>query len=204
VSGNSVYHSQVDTVRIEALSIPLAIISTELDTGKLYVFDKGPLYIAMRASSAIPGVFDPIFYKGKRLIDGGILGGDHVRIAKKMNAEIVIVSNVSVSTTMDENRVSKRIFRFASKYVSENEDKLIFKENLKKNTITSILLHTLLIIEQNQKIEPYWKNSKPDFIIEPVRNEIKPFDFYKVNEGYELGRRAALEIIDEIVKKVYE
>jgi len=207
LSGNkleTLFKHDIDNIKIEDLSIPLVIISTDLNTGDQVVFDRGPLYMAMRASSAVPGLFEPVYYRGKMLIDGGVLNRTPVNIAKKMGADIIIVSNVAVLTTINKNKIPDKLYQVALKYVSENKKKLLFKKSLKKNTLISMLAKTLLIIEKNQKInQEDLERVKPDFIIKPIHNEIGPFDFYRVNEGYNLGRKAALEIIDKIVGKVY-
>jgi len=199
----AIFNRDLDDAKIEELEIPLIIVSTNIDNGKVFIFDKGPLKIAMRASSAIPGVFDPVYYNGNRLVDGGVLNDVPIDIAKKMGADIVIVSNVSAFRTMNKSKIAKKISDFTLNYVSENREKFNFEEKLSNNNIISMLYKTLLLIEQNQKVNVKSNISDPDFLIKPLHNEIKPLNFYKVDEGYELGRKATLKIIDEIVARIY-
>lgn len=58
--------------RIEDLEIPLAIICTDLETGKEVVIDRGPVVPAVMASCALPGIFAPVEVDGRLLVDGGI------------------------------------------------------------------------------------------------------------------------------------
>src|SRR5208283_6054492 len=55
------------------LPIPFRCVSTELISGKAYVFDRGSLSEAMRATMSIPGVFDPVREGDKVFVDGGLV-----------------------------------------------------------------------------------------------------------------------------------
>ncbi len=61
----------VDT--FEELNIPLTIIATDFHTGEQVVFNSGPLMPAVRASMSLPGLFEPVKYDGRLLIDGGVV-----------------------------------------------------------------------------------------------------------------------------------
>jgi NTE family protein len=198
-----IFRRDLGDTNIEDLGIQVIILSTNIETGEMFIFDKGPLSTAMRASSAIPGVFDPVFYEGKTLIDGGILDDFPIDVAKKMGAEIVIASNVSVLEMMDKDSVAKRVYDATFKLLKRHEEKLSFTKYVPDDAILNILFRTFILIEKNEQFNLDRENPDVDFIIEPVNREIKPFDFYKADEGYELGRRATLKIIAEIVKKVY-
>ena len=54
----------------------------------------GKLWEAVRASTAVPGVFSPYEIGDKRLVDGGIVENVPVDIAKKMGAELIIAVDV--------------------------------------------------------------------------------------------------------------
>lgn len=77
------------------LPIPLKIIATDLLTGQKYVFSKGSLVDACRASMAIPLLFTPLETEGKLLVDGGLVENIPVQEAKTMNADIVLAVDVS-------------------------------------------------------------------------------------------------------------
>jgi NTE family protein len=57
---------------IEDLPIPFTAVATDIDTGKEIWFRHGPLFDAIRASIAIPAIFTPHHYGGRRLVDGGL------------------------------------------------------------------------------------------------------------------------------------
>ncbi len=58
--------------RIEDLDLPLYIVTTELETGKEVILDRGPLVESILASCALPGIFAPVRIGGRLLIDGGV------------------------------------------------------------------------------------------------------------------------------------
>jgi NTE family protein len=74
----------------EQLRIPLAIAATDLSTGEPVYFTKGPLGPALRASCAYPGMFMPVEYEGRLLVDGFLAAPVPVDAVKQMGAEVVI------------------------------------------------------------------------------------------------------------------
>ena len=199
-----IFIRDVDHVNIENLKKKLIIIATDLITQKMVIFDHGPLYIAMRASSAIPGVFDPVKYKNMLLVDGGVLTNYPIDLARKMGADIIIVSNVAVATTMPRSKMLNMILKIGNNFIEKHMDKLKQQPINKNLNLKSILARTMLLIEENQHMSNNINLKNIDFMIEPVSDEIKPFDFYKVDEGYKLGRIATLKVINKIIDRLKE
>jgi NTE family protein len=83
------------TATIEALRIPFAAVATDLATGEAVVLRSGDLARAVRASSAIPGVFEPVEIDGRLLVDGGVVQNLPVRVAREMGADVVIAVDVT-------------------------------------------------------------------------------------------------------------
>jgi NTE family protein len=74
----------------------LAIVATDLVTGDEVIFTEGDLKSAVRASMGVPGVFDPLYYRGQFLIDGGWSNNLPVDVARARGAERVIAVNLSL------------------------------------------------------------------------------------------------------------
>lgn len=93
-------------VRIEELPIPFAAVATDLDTGEAVVLRSGPLVEAIRASTAIPGVFQPVRWEGRLLVDGGMVEPLPVRVCRELGADIVIAvdTNPAPHPTTPEGR----------------------------------------------------------------------------------------------------
>ena len=84
-----------DIKNIEDLKGNIFMVATDLLSGKDVVFSKGEIIPALMATSAIPGIFPPVNYKGFYLIDGGSTQKLPTIIAKKLGADIIISIDVS-------------------------------------------------------------------------------------------------------------
>ena len=80
---------------IEELRIPFAAVATDLNWGERVVLDKGSVARAVRASSAIPGVFEPVQHQGKLLVDGGVVDNIPIDVARAKGADLVIAVDIS-------------------------------------------------------------------------------------------------------------
>lgn len=78
----------------DELEIPLIVVATDLHTGELVELGGGPLIPALCSSSAVPGIFTPVPYLGRHLVDGGTIDPVPVRIAKKYGAQVIIAVDV--------------------------------------------------------------------------------------------------------------
>jgi len=80
---------------IEKLKKPFAAVATELQTGEMIVFRRGDTGMAVRASSTVPGVFQPVSINGHDYVDGGLVSPVPVKVARAMGADIVIAVDIS-------------------------------------------------------------------------------------------------------------
>ena len=92
-------NKKVPVANIENLKIPFAAVATDLNRGTRVVLDHGPLARAIRASCAIPGVFQPVEHQGRLLVDGGTLDNLPVAVARTKGADIVIAVDISQNVT---------------------------------------------------------------------------------------------------------
>lgn len=88
-------NGQVAGKRIEDMPLMLGILATDLQTGHDVVFQRGDTGVAVRASSAVPAVFEPVRISGHDYVDGGLVSPVPVRAARKMGAELVIAVDIS-------------------------------------------------------------------------------------------------------------
>lgn len=84
---------------LEDLFIPTRIVATDLKQGEPYVFHSGPAALAVRASIAIPGIFEPVELGERLLVDGGVIERVPAGVVHDMGADMVIGVDVSHSTT---------------------------------------------------------------------------------------------------------
>lgn len=80
---------------IEDLKIPFVAVATDLNLGKRVELDRGSVAKAVQASSAIPGVFSPVDYQGKLLVDGGLIDNIPISVARERGADLIIAVDIS-------------------------------------------------------------------------------------------------------------
>lgn len=83
---------------IERLKLPFAAVATELENGARAVFISGNTGQAVRASSSIPGVFEPVAIGGRHYVDGGVTSPVPVDAARQLGADFVIAVDISSRT----------------------------------------------------------------------------------------------------------
>jgi len=81
--------------QIEQMKIPLGIAATDLDSGQSILFRSGDTGTAVRASSAVPAVFQPVRIGSREYVDGGLSAPIPVHHAREMGAEFVIAVDIS-------------------------------------------------------------------------------------------------------------
>ncbi|MDH5325545.1 MAG: patatin-like phospholipase family protein [Gammaproteobacteria bacterium] len=77
------------------LPINFRAVATDIETGEDVVLGEGSLAESLRASLSIPGIFAPVEWDGRLLVDGGIVNNVPVKLAREMGAEILIVVDLS-------------------------------------------------------------------------------------------------------------
>ena len=80
---------------LEKLNKPFATVATDLNSGERVVFRTGDTGMAVRASAAVPGVFQPTQFRGRSYVDGGLTSPVPVQAAREMGADIVIAVDIS-------------------------------------------------------------------------------------------------------------
>lgn len=170
----TVFHTFLEEKNIEELKIPYVAVATDMTKGKKYVFDKGPVSEAVRASIAIPGVFTPVKKEDMLLIDGGVLDNVPDDEAKKFNMDVVISVNV------------------LGDYTYKKEPK----------TITGMLIATFSLIQQEyEKYKPNCSDLSIKMNLEKVT--ITSFSKAAIKRAIQEGREHAIKNLDSIKELLY-
>lgn len=86
------FQEQLGDMQFEDMAIPFATAAMDVKTGEQVVFDSGPVDIAVRASMNLPGIFDPVEYRHRRLVDGAVVNYLPVNLVKNKGADYIIAS----------------------------------------------------------------------------------------------------------------
>jgi len=158
----------IKTKRIQDMKVSLAIVATDIKTGRPVIFQSGSVKDAVRTSASVPGVFPPVPYGNKLLVDGGVLGNLAPSVAKKMGAEIII----GVSIGKARNKFSDDA----------------------PNALTVMLESIAIMGDEIIRLN----SDEMDFLIEPEVGNIGITDFSKKKELIEAGRKATRKHIGKI------
>ncbi len=88
-------NAQLSGRLIQDMPLPLGIVATDLNSGQGVLFQRGDTGTAVRASSAVPAVFQPVKISGHEYVDGGLVSPVPVRYARQMGAELIIAVDIS-------------------------------------------------------------------------------------------------------------
>lgn len=86
------FEQQLGNKQFEELVIPFSCAAMDVKTGERVLFNSGPLAIAVRASMNLPGIFEPVSYRHRALVDGAVVDYLPVDSVKNMGADYIIAS----------------------------------------------------------------------------------------------------------------
>ncbi len=174
VSGESMerlIEEAIGPKEFSGLSIPFAVVASDLKTGERVVIREGSVAKAVHASSAIPGVFVPVHINGKLLSDAMVTDNVPVDVVAEMGADVVIAVDVIPKVILDK----------------EPENMV---EVVERSIDVGVKLASHPIITQ------------ADFIIEPVRTNIRPLGLNYADKLISMGVEATKAVVPEIKKRI--
>lgn len=75
--------------------IPLRIVATDMNSREEIIFTRGKVAKAIMASIAVPGIFSPVRFMGRELIDGGLVDPIPIEAMERRNSGIIVVVDIS-------------------------------------------------------------------------------------------------------------
>jgi NTE family protein len=215
ISGNRLSKLLVETLdgkRIEELPRRFVCVATELATGHEIWMSRGNMVEAIRASYALPGLFQPVKVGGRWLVDGAIVNPVPVSVCRALGADIVIAVNLSsdifgrgtvVQDYSGDEIAEGAIEEASSSGLVSGEDarKILRRQLIGGNNgppgISSVMVEAFNII-QDRIARSRLAGDPPDITINPKLGRIGLFEFHRAGEaidaGYDMGRRMAGEI----------
>ncbi len=171
----------------EELEIPLAVPTTDIERAELLIFREGLLRPPVCASNAFPGLFAPVEYLGRHLMDGGMINNFPVDIIRTMTPRPVLAVDVrpSASGPLDLDR--KTPASLLGKVGA------LFDHGA--STTVDILMQAYSIT-QTRLIEIMLAMHPPDVWLRPeLSSDFDVQDFSRLDEAIEIGYRSVGEAI---------
>lgn len=206
-------------LRIEALPRRFVAIATELGTGHEIWLTHGPLVEALRASYALPGVFDPVKLGGRWLMDGALVNPVPVTACRALGADVVICVNLNSDLAGRGTTIQN--------HAAEPEAELLPELDIRPNSrwfggITGAakrvrgmvgrspsdrpglagVMVDAFNITQDRISRSRLAGDPPDVMIGPRLGRVGLFDFHRGDEIIEFGRQAARRSLDDIAATI--
>lgn len=129
--------------------LPFIAVTADLISGKELFLNEGKIIPALMASCAIPGIFPPVQFQNRLLVDGGIIDNVPVKAVRRMGANFVIASNIS--------KELKRKTEFKNAI-----DILLRSEEITSKELRKVQLETAdFVISPEIHYIDWWNFSKP-------------------------------------------
>jgi NTE family protein len=174
--------SIIGDVEFSGLKIPLACVATDINTGAEVVIEQGSVLDGVRASISVPVIFTVVKWKGRYLVDGGLVNPVPVDVVKRMGADFTIAVNVTADVV---ERIDRR---------KKGRAKGIKEPNIFDVLMSSLYITTYALVKPSLEAA--------DIVIEPDMPNIGYGDFHQVQECIRRGRLAARSSIPEIKKQL--
>jgi len=193
--GGLIGHKGVDR-QIEAhlpedfsdLSVPLAVTAVDVQEGKLVILRNGKLLPALRATSALPGIFTPVHHEGRVLVDGGLLSNLPIDVVGTLTLDPVVA--VDVGSPPNRRLILKDNRSWLEKFREPTPDgqrPLTIELFMKAFDIPTALITEMTIAVTRPKV----------LIRPPLDPNMKVEDYKLLDEAIEIGYQAAVTALDE-------
>lgn len=148
----------------DALPIPFRSVATDIGNGEKVVFADGDLAMAIRASMSVPGAFAPIRYRGRLMVDGGIVDNVPIDIAREIGGTRLIVVNVG-EPLLAEDKLNSPF------------------------SIANQMLGTLM--KRETDLQQSTLDAATDVLLIPDMGDMSSAEFHRADEAIAAGMRAA-------------
>lgn len=164
----------------EELELPLILTTTDVVDGQIHYLRSGDLHTALRATTAYPGVVEPVPVGDAIFVDGGILNQIPVDGALFLGARRVIAVNATALEPLERPRDVEKVLR--------------------RRAVTGALKEAMRAIDvmQTQLTMARLSLYRPDVLIDPAIEGVDLQDFHKAAEAILAGEHATREAADRI------
>ena len=177
---------------IEQLQRPFGCVATDLASGREIWLTQGSLSNAIRASIALPGLFTPLEYQGRWLVDGGLVDPVPVTLCRALGAERVIA--VSLNHAVLERLTQRRERREQRRENLRQYLRQGLRLPIDSGNDTPHLFDTLagaIYLMQDRITRSRLAGDPPDMLLAPRLGHIGLMDFHRASEAIEAGRECA-------------
>ena len=202
--------------RVETLPIKFCTIATELTSGHEIWLTRGPLVQAMRASYALPGVFDPVLVGGRWLMGGALVNPIPITAARALGADLVLCVNLNGeirvrgtviqsydTETSDEKEIEEVIEEAPRKWALFSGSRADRQRKPNAPGMATVMVDAFNIT-QDRIARSRLAGDPPDIMIAPKLAKMGLFEFHRAQECIALGRQATERALPDILELLQE
>ena len=219
ISGNrlrQLLEQDIGRLRMEDLPARFATVATELGSGHEVWLTRGPVVDAMRASYALPGIFDPVCIGGRWLMDGALVNPIPVTVARALGAEFVLAINLNgdlrsnrASTIPSHGPLEEDVAGAAPEEATEKHGGILgalgaarrigrFARRPDGAPGIGTVMMDAFNITQDRISRSRLAGDPPNLMVSPRLGQIGLFDFHRATEAMQLGAEAAERCLPEL------
>jgi len=220
----SLLAEMLDDIQIENLDIPFTAVTTDLAHSKEVWFQRGSLEQAMRASAAIPGLFQPVKLDDRLFVDGGVLNPLPIAASVSAHADYIIAIDLNADVPMpevkkdlvslkeipepsldenDKNDWLNSIVNKASQWFTSEDDLEGDVEAVKAKAETDVanlgkleILYQMFEVMQASLSQYKVAGYPPDLLVRIPQTSGEMYEFHRTEELVTLGRNIASQALD--------
>jgi len=183
-------------LKFSDMVVPFYVVCVDLITGQEVVISDGPIKIAVQASSAIPGIFKPVRWKDKYLVDGSVINKVPANILHKLKTDLI----VSVNVTPDREEFMEKKAKNKSFFMNLSKKIPVLRDLLEEPSVLQIINRSLNITNTQMS------KAGAQFTHYEIKPAIEKFDFLNFKNFYPVvseGENAAKESIKDLKEILY-
>ncbi len=206
VKGEKLFSKHMEVTgkqNIEDFPIPFTAVATDMKANKEVHFSKGDLFKALRASVSIPGIFTPVAYEDKVLVDGGVLNPLPINLVNKRKDAIIVAVDINSGKVVEEllarDEKKERKTPEWLERVLPDSIKDFTKSTEKKQEEFSLfeLMESSYSFTQDRLTSLVIEHYRPDILVEIPRQACDTFEFHKSKKLIEIGKKAYYKAVEK-------
>ena len=182
------------------LDKPLVCVAAEIRTGHEIWLSSGSLITAMRASYALPGVFEPVVCNGRMLVDGALVNPVPVSVCRAHEQQLVVAVNLHYDL-FGRAAVIKHSAEMIDAGAAGPEQKPAVDRGASEREarlgIMGVMVEAFNII-QDRISRARLAGDPPDLSLQPKLGNIGLSEFHRADEAIRLGYEATRANIGEL------
>ncbi|MEK1887312.1 MAG: patatin-like phospholipase family protein [Phyllobacterium sp.] len=185
----------LEELSIEHLGKPFIAVCTEINTGHEIWLTRGSLITAMRASYALPGVFEPVDCNGRTLVDGALVNPVPVSVCRAHEQPLVVAVNLHYDQ-FGRAAVIKHAAEGPPSATGDGEIAAA-RSASKRLGITGVMMEAFNII-QDRISRARMAGDPPDIALLPKIGHVGLAEFHRADEAIKLGYEETMARLGEL------